>query len=235
MGTGEAPDDGTVHELLARLRGERPRAMSTAFRTSGPTASAGDDLYEAFLFALVLRAARAEGYEVGLEDGTGRPPAVVRLRRSPGRLYSSQAFTHAVLTLSGTAKPPLAVHTGVAVAGKSKVAHEADVVVLQQPAAERCRQLGTDPQSSKAVMVVEGKVYRKQPVGLGTGREFLGLDSDLSTKTTIFAATFTSLSIVHLLQGKAMSYSVGVLPGCKGEQEVRELFAQALRGYRNAP
>jgi hypothetical protein len=51
------------------------------------------------------------------------------LRRSPGRLPSGE-FTHAILALPNTGKDPLEVHTGVKLIGKSKVAHEADVLVL---------------------------------------------------------------------------------------------------------
>jgi hypothetical protein len=100
----------------------------------------------------------------------------------------------------------------------------------------RCRGLGTDPQSSKAIMVIEGKYYGKQPVSLGTGRQFLGLDSDLSARSTIFAATLTSMSVVHLLQGKGKGkpFCVGVLPGRKGEHDLLGLFAIDLRGYHQS-
>ncbi|GAA3458720.1 hypothetical protein ACFFSW_07680 [Saccharothrix longispora] len=230
---GEVPTDGTVDDLLSRLRDELPRALPTAFTTSGPSPSAGDDVYEAFLFALVLKAARVEGYTVTFDDGFGRAPAVFRLRRSPGRLTTTDTFTHAVLSLPNSRKDPLEVHTGISVVGASKVAHEADVVVLPSAVAQRSRMLGTDPPSSKTIMVVEGKFYRRNPVSLGTGREFLGLGADLQSTKTIFAATVTSMSVVHLLQGKSKLYEVGVLPGRKAEADLQGRFATELRGYRN--
>lgn len=230
---GEAPISDTIHDLLARLKGELPLALPTAFTTGGPSPSAGDDLYEAFLFALVLKAARTEGYAISFEDGFGRPPTEFRLRRSPGHVYTSATFTHAVLSLPNTSKPPLEVHTGISVVGASKVAHEADVVVLPSPVAQRSRALRTDPPHSKAIMVVEGKYYGRRPVSLGTGREFLGLGADMKATTTMFAATIVSMSVVHLLQGKNKLYEVGVLPGRKAERDLQERFAVALRGYRN--
>lgn len=93
--------------------------------------------------------------------------------------------------------------------GPSKVAHEADVLVLPAAVAERSRMLRTDPSSSKVIMVVEGKYYLRQPVSLSTGRQFLGLAADLTAKSKIFAATFTSSSVVHLLQGKTQLYEQG--------------------------
>jgi hypothetical protein len=99
---GEAPNSGTVSQLLARLREELPRALPSAL-TVGTFTTAGNDLYEAFLFSLVLKAARSEGYDVSFADGSGRMPTEFRLRRSPGRL-STGTFTHAILTLPNTTK-----------------------------------------------------------------------------------------------------------------------------------
>lgn len=230
--SGATPTANTPDELLARLRDEIPRALPTALTTSGSSPAAGNDLYEAFLFALVLRAARAEGYMITFENGLGQPPTSFRLRRSPGRLSTGGSFTHAVLHLPNSTKDALEVHTGVKVVGRSKVAHEADVLVLPSTVAQRCRQLGVDPPCAKANLVVEGKYY-SQPVCLGTGREFLGLDYEL--RKAIFAATITSETLVHLLQGAQKRFEVGVLPGLKAERDLQERFAQVLRGYRNAP
>lgn len=230
---GAAPHSATVRQLLARLRDQLPAALPTALRVDGPSPTAGNDLYEAFLFALVLRAAKKEGYDVSFADGTGRAPTEFRLRCSPGRLPSGANFTHAILDPPNTGKDPLEVHTGVAVIGKSKVAHEADVLVLPSADAQRCRQLGIDPASHDAILVVEGKYYTT-PVTLGTGREFLGLEVDLSANFKIFAATIVNRSVVHLLQGRKKLYEAGVLPGRKAEHDMQERFAIALRAYRQA-
>lgn len=232
MSVGEAPGSNDVHRLLEKLRVQIPQALPSALTASGPSPSAGNDLYEAFLFALVLRAARREGYSVSFSNGRGMAPTEFRLRRSPGRLSTGSEFTHAILDLPNTTKDPLEVHTGVAVIGKSKVAHEADVLVIPRPYAERCRQLGIDPPSHDAILVVEGK-YFTTPLSLGMGRQFLGLDVDLSTRYKILAATVTSSSVVHLLEGRRRLYEVGVLPGRKAEHDLQERFAVALRSYRH--
>ncbi len=230
-GQGEAPTEGTPSELLARLRAELPRALPSALSSGGPSATAGNDLFEAFLFALVLRAARTEGYAVSFMNGSGGVPTTFRLRRSPGRLATGGNFTHAVLTLPNPGKDPLEVHTGVAVIGKSKVSHEADVLVLPEPDARRCRQLGTDPASNRAILIVEGKYYTT-PLALGMGRQFLGLAAEVSTRWVMLAATVTSPSVVHLLEGRRKLFEVGVLPGRKAERDLQERFAVALRSYR---
>jgi hypothetical protein len=228
---GEVPSNDTVRQLLARLREELPQALPSALTVDGPSPTAGNDLYEAFLFTMVLKAARSEGYNVSFADGFGQIPTEFRLRRSPGRLPTGNSFTHAILTLPNTTKDALEIHTGVAVIGKSKVAHEADVLVLPASDAQRCRQLGIDPPSHDAILVVEGKYYTT-PVSLGTGRQFLGLDVDLSARVIVLAATVTSSSVVHLLEGRRKLYEVGVLPGRKAERDLQERFAIALRSYR---
>jgi hypothetical protein len=85
--------------------------------------------------------------------------------------------------------------------------------------------------SHDAILVVEGKYYTT-PVSLGTGRQFLGLDVDLSARVIVLAATVTSSSVVHLLEGRRKLYEVGVLPGRKAERDLQERFAIALRSYR---
>lgn len=229
-GAGEAPNNETLHQLLTRLGDVLPQALPSALTVDGASPTAGNDLYEAFLFTLVLKAARSEGYDVSFANGSGQFPTEFRLRRSPGRLPTGR-FTHAVLTLPSTNKSPLEVHTGVAVIGKSKVAHEADVLVLPASAAQRCRQLRIDPSSRYAILVVEGKYYTT-PVSLGMGRQFLGLEIDLSAWYKVLAATVTSSTVVHLLEGRKKLYEVGVLPGRKAEHDTQERFAIALRAYK---
>jgi hypothetical protein len=227
------PTRATPAELLARLRAQLPAALPTAMTATGPRATAGDDLYEAYLLALLLIAARREGYRVDIQDTNGRPPAIFVLRRSPGRLCSpgsaTEPFCHAVLTAPD--KPGLEAHTGVAVIGRSKVAHEADLLLLPAGEADRCRALRIDPPSRGTLLVVEGKYY-KRPIGLDIAREFLGLCSDLTTRDKALAASVPSPSLVNLLAGRRVPHEVGVLPRRKGERDLLALFGRVLRDYR---
>jgi hypothetical protein len=178
----------------------------------GPTPTAGNDLYEAYLFGLVLVAASREGFNAVLADADG-PATVLRLRRAPGRLPSGglpgARFTHAVLECPP--RPALELHTGVGVVGQSKVVHEADVLVLPQADADRCRSLDLDPRGRDAELLIEAKYYTN-PVGLGTGREFLGLRSDISAKHKVFVATLVGDSVLSLFSGKSVPHDICVFP-----------------------
>jgi hypothetical protein len=227
------PTAATPAELLASLVAALPSALPTTMTVTGRRPTAGNDLYEAYLFGLVLTAARRQGFGITLEDADGLA-ATLRLRRSPGRLPSGGSrgarFTHAVLTCPP--RPSLEVHTGVGVVGQSKVVHEADVLVLPQDDALRCRNFDLDPLGRDAELMMEAKYYTN-PVGLGTGREFLGLRVDVSAKQKVFVATIASDSVTSLLSGKKVPHDVGVLPRRRGETSLLGLIERTLRDYRS--
>jgi hypothetical protein len=129
-------------------------------------------------------------------------------------------------------RPALELHTGVGVVGQSKVVHEADVLVLPQADADRCRNFNLDPRGYDAELLIEAKYYT-EPVGLGTGREFLGLRADVSAKYKVFVATLVSASVVSLFSGKSVPHDVGVLPRRPGEISLLNLIQRVLRDYRS--
>lgn len=229
------PTSATPAQLLARLRTTLPKALPTTLTTTGPHPTAPDDLYEAYIFALVIDAARSVGYSVQFVNGAGTTATILHLRRSPGRIASSGTpggppFTHAVL--SSANRPDLEVHTGILVVGKSKVVHEADLVILPREQADRCRRFDVDPPSSSAILSLEAKYYT-MPVALSTAREFLGLSKDLSPKQIVFACTVASASAMALLAGtSSVEYDDGVLPSRNGEVSLREYVRRILRNYK---
>lgn len=75
--------------------------LGVAVSASTQNSQAVDDLYEAFLLGLVLRAARAiDPAAVGWQNLTGANNDEVRLRGGPGEIYSTQ-FSFATLTFGG--------------------------------------------------------------------------------------------------------------------------------------
>ena len=93
------------------------------------------DLYEASLLVVCLDAARRAGGTAFLTQDGKNPATELWFRRSPGNLWSGE-FTHALVRFPGTQKM-LEIHLGVYVAAAtSKVAHECDVAILDQQAAD---------------------------------------------------------------------------------------------------
>jgi hypothetical protein len=113
--------------------------------------SAASDLFELYVFTLVVRAAQEEGASVAYLDVNGAPAQAFIFRTSSGYIWSkTHAYTHAVLTFQG--REPLEAHIGVKVAGRSGVLHELDVSVIRQSEAYTARQNQVHPRSAKVVM-----------------------------------------------------------------------------------
>ena len=228
------PSSRTPRDLLASIRSNLPSALPTTMTAGGLKPTAGNDLYEAYIFGLVIEAARTLRYQVSFHNAHGAA-SNLHLRRSPGRISSSGApgplFTHAELSIG--ARPPLELHTGVVVVGKSKVVHEADVLLLPTADADRCRLTNVDPPSGAARLIVEAKYYTN-PVNLGTARGFLGLSKDLSAKKVSFACTVADATSTALLAGTpTVEYDIGVLPFRNGEVSLRSFVQRLLRDYRD--
>lgn len=228
------PTGRTPTELLRSLQANLPSALPTSMTSTGPKPTAGNDLYEAYLFGLVIEAASALRYDISFRNAAGAATNL-HLRRSPGRISNSGApgpmFTHAELSVG--ARPPLELHTGVVIVGRSKVPHEADVLLLPKADADRCRSANVDPPSGAARLVIEAKYYTN-PVNLGTARGFLGLSKDLTAKKVAFACTVADAASTALLAGTpSVEYDIGVLPSRNGEASLRSFVQRLLRDYRD--
>jgi hypothetical protein len=207
-----------------------------------PGASVGDkgyDLYEAFLFGLVVRAARrvfgpaAVWYET---PGTGRTADVRRLRTSPGPLHNSDlhGYTHAVIEVGDGRR--LEVHLGVYLAGASNVPHEADIAVIEEREAQRARSDRVDPRSKHALFAIEAKYYASA-LPISVGREYLGLYHDLTAKHRMLVSSTSAARVMTLLAARLPvgAFRPYVLPGGQVHEgaELEAWIATALRAYRN--
>jgi hypothetical protein len=144
-------------------------------------ASNGADVYEAYLMAIVIRAAKDLHMGIAIEDTSGAPKTTLQLRTSPSSITSGN-FTHVVLSRPSSTDELLEVHTGIYVQGTSGVRHECDVVILKRDAGLHCRQHPrSDPRSSAVVWAMEAKFYVTN-VGLAKAREYFGLNLEMSGK-----------------------------------------------------
>ena len=187
------PLDPNQQTLLNHIQAALGRAMNPSLTM----ASAASDIFEAYVFSLLLEAARTETATVSFEDVHGGTPNVFTFRTSPGFIFSTaKNYTHAVLTFPS--KPPLEAHLGVYVEGASGVLHECDVVAVDRAEAQACRISQASPRSAKVVIATECKFYAATP-SLGLGRSFLGLITDITAKDCFFVMNRTAPSIERLL------------------------------------
>ncbi|MCW7942727.1 hypothetical protein AAW14_11935 [Streptomyces hygroscopicus] len=202
-------------------------ALQSVYRNSADES----DLYEASLLVLCLDAARDAGGTVLLTQDGSTTAAELRFRRAPGNLWSGN-FTYALVDFPGTQKQ-LEIHLGVfVVAGRSKVAHECDVAVIDHQEAERSRQAAVHPRSSKLVSAIEAKHYSTSPA-LGIGRNFLGLAQELGEKNcSLVYPSQSTANLAGLIAKRQSEAYEELLPGRPAASRLRSHLDQAIRNWK---
>jgi len=213
-------------QLLAQIR-----SALTPLPPSLTNSSQGSDLFEAYIFTLILQAARSEGATVSYETVFGSTPTQFYFRTSPGHIYSTRhPYTHAVIDFGR--RPSLEAHLGILVSGKSQVLHECDVAVLDRSEAQECRQNRTEPRSRTLTLSAEAKFYTTT-LGLDLARSYIGLISDLTTSFPCFVANTTSVSAMRLLSArKERNWFDDVIVGQSSADLLRSFFARAFHYYK---
>lgn len=160
-------------------------------------ASAENDVFEVYVFGIVIEAARREGATITYHDVHGNV-GVTSLIFPTSPIYittTTQAYAYAVISFPN--KPELEVHIGTYVAGKSGTQNECDIAVIDRVEAQTARTSGALPRSFRILFSAECKFYSSAP-GINLGRGFIGLSKDLSKKT-FFVLNISSTSIEKLL------------------------------------
>jgi hypothetical protein len=215
-------------ELFDEIRG----GLAIAVDPTLSSYAAASDLFEAYVFTLVLRAAQTEGASVTYRNPKGSVANTFVFRTSPGYIWStSRPYTYAELNFPQS--EALEAHLGVRVAGKSGVLHEFDVCVIRQSEAETARQNQVHPRSAKCIIGVECKFYTT-PLMLALARAFIGLGTDVSTRNTIFVTNTKSESVEKLLTARDRQWANRVAPGATIDVErLRNELQTAFKYFRS--
>jgi hypothetical protein len=214
------------------LFNEITTALGTVVTPSLTAASNACDLYEAYVFAIAVRAARAEGAVIEFRDRDGNVPAVFLFRTSPGSIFRvSPKYCHAEIMFPE--KPTLELHVGVYVWGLAKVKHECDVSVIRKTEAERCRNGRCHPDSKSVETAVECKLYRSSRLTIGLGRAFLGLTLDVKGVSACFASNRASRSIQQLFRKHKKQPLISAVPSNASEaQKLTDYFRRTFIDYK---
>jgi hypothetical protein len=193
------------------------------------TASAAWDVYEGYIFGLVVRAGVAAGGSVSFQDVNGNLARRLVFRTSPGMLYSTtHAYTHAVLEFADC--DPLEVHVGVRVQGRSRVLHECDVLVLPADEAALSRGKQVAPRGTRSLLAVECKYYANH-LSLYLARGFHGLHTDLGLKYPFFVSNVRAPRVERYLSYHNRSWENGVLPGASEAAYLEGLIRDAFKRH----
>jgi len=217
-----------VDEIAAAL----PGAVSPNLTVS----TALWDLYEAYIFSCILRAASAEGYSINLQHGDGQALPVGAdgtarfvFRRGPGVIYSN-GFSYATAVHSSVS---VEVHVGVRVDGQSGVAHECDVSVIDTAEATIARSGGFHPRARGVVLACECKYYTVE-VPLNLLREFLGLTTDLRSQSmrSRLVSNVSHPAIPSLMKHHHRDWSDDLTPGTRAQERFEGVVEELLHRHR---
>lgn len=216
-----------VHDdLIAAIAQIASVAATVGYADPGAT----NDVYENYVWALSLRAASQQSAAISYRTADGAPASSLVFRTAPGAIYSTaHPYTHALLDFPES--PPLEVHVGVKVTGRSRVLHECDVAVIDSEEAQLCRANQVYPRASKVLIAAECKFYTSA-IQLHLGRGFLGLTNDIHKKDRYFVTNGTSTSVNKLIAYHQIEWDFGVLPNTQQADSLMHSFARVLRNYR---
>lgn len=214
-------------DLLAQIQA----AIGASVTPSLTTASAGSDIFEAYILSIIIEAAEAEGAVVSFRNVDGSVPMVFTFRTSPGHIWwNSQPYTHVQIQFADV--PTLEAHMGVYVTGKSGLIHEADVLVLLSEEAQLSRQNQVPPRSKRAIIAAECKFYSSN-LRLGLARAFVGLCSDLSSRECFFVTNASSISVEKLLTHQRKKWQSRVVPAeAVAVERMRNALQDAFKDFK---
>ena len=222
---------GVTDELLKAITAE----IAKASRLNLDSASDASDVFEAYVFSLVIRAARAEGARISYRDPTDSPCGDIVFRTSPGYLYSdTKPYTFAVIDFPDA--DPLEAHLGVRISGRSEVLHEFDVSVISRTEGSTCRNGRTHPRQAKMVLGIECKFYTTA-IGLGLARAFMGLTADVTIADKFFVANTDSPRVEKLLTKSKRDWASNLTPRLPDQvgmftSQIRQVFVRYKSGSR---
>jgi hypothetical protein len=194
------------------------------------SASRGCDLYEAYLWTLVIEAARREQATVTFVNTLPGSPPVFVFPTGPHAIFSTNTYSYAELSFPNC--PGLEAHVGVYIAGRSQVTHECDIAVLDQTEADFARYEDVHPRCSKVLLAIEAKFYGAR-LGIDLARGFLGLTEEIQATDRFFAANTTSASVSKMLAKHRRGWETSLIPSnANAEQRLRGHFETVFKNYK---
>lgn len=198
-----------------------------------------NDLYEVYVFGLLVQAAKAELATVSYEDCTGQPTTGLVFPTSPRHLTTAtNLYTHAVLDFPKPA-PVLEAHVGLYVLGSSGCYHELDVVVIKRDEAQALRASGKSkalPSSGSVSLFAECKFYTSG-MGILLARAYWGLQAEYGSKPSFFVLNAGQASVQRYLMSRkdGRDYQPEVVPSMSAsEARLRGLFQEIFKSHRMA-
>jgi hypothetical protein len=211
---------------IAKVASAIEKAVEPALKLE----SLASNLFEAYIFSLIMRAAKAESAKISYQDLHGNAPTALEFMADPGMVCSSRPYTHAVIEFPH--KPVLEAQIGARLAGRSQVLHDSSIALLLQSEAEICRENQVSPRSSKAILAAVCK-FHSTCVPLHLARAFIGLEADLAARDCYFVVNTLSPSVGRLLDHHRKYWEHQIFPGSTtAVVRLQNMFQTFFRNFK---
>lgn len=213
-----------ITEMLADLN-----ATMAGVTVPFTTASAADNVYEAYVFSLVVAAAAESGGRISYYDRFANEVKDLVFRGSPGLLHArGRRFTHAVIRFGQA--PPIEVHLRVKVRGTSGSDGECDILIIDSHTADTSRHKDAVPKGSSCELAIECKYYLV-PLPIEAATAFSGRSGDRSSLNALFAANRASPQVSKFLWNKKWMFELGLLPSTRQVAYLKALVRETFKKY----
>jgi len=196
------------HQIRNKLTGAIHPTFNQAIEQS--------DIFDVYLFTILLKAIANEGGEIYYQNVLDGNPNSFVFRKNPGKIHGTiHPYTHAVVEFSN--KPPLEVHIGVKVQGRAGVLHECNILVLYKKEADLCRLLSREPRHSQVIIAIKSQFYTA-PLKLEIAGSFIGLASDIRYEGgSYFISNSCSDAVAKLLTNARKKWEHNIVPGATND------------------
>lgn len=179
------------------------------------TASEQANLFNVYLFSILLEAIKNEGGSVEYKNVAEEAPHALIFRKAPGRIYGTHPYTHILVEFPN--KPRLEIHVGVKVQGRSAVLHDCDLLVLNYKEAAACRLLNREPRHSQVMLAIKSHPYTSE-LKLDFAGAFIGLASDFRYEGgSYFVSNSSSEAVAKLLTIARRKWELNVKPSSSND------------------
>ncbi|OCQ93332.1 hypothetical protein BCD67_03565 [Oscillatoriales cyanobacterium USR001] len=200
------------YPIFEQIRNKLTGAINPKFHT----AIEQSDIFDVYLFTILLKAIANEGGDIYYKNVLDGNPNSLVFRKTPGKIHGNiHPYTHAVVEFPN--KPPLEVHIGVKVQGRAGVLHECNVLVLYKKEADLCRLLSREPRHSQVIVAIKSQFYTSQ-LKVEIAGSFIGLASDIRYEGgSYFISNSSSYSVAKLLTTARKKWEHNIVPGATND------------------
>lgn len=200
---------------LQDIRDKLNSSVNSSYKSTEYSRTVQAEIFNAYIFSLLLKAVSNEDGYFYYKDVLEETPDVLTFRNTPGKIHTTTyPYTHVVVEFSK--KPPLEIHLGIKIQGRSGVLQGCDLLVLYQKEADLCRLLDREPRSSQILLAINC-LHSTSELTIDLIGSFLALASDIRVDSSYFVSNSESPPVAKLLTMARKKWEHNIFPGASND------------------